>query len=239
MMVSKADILAEIRRTAIGDRPLGRLAFASETGIGDAQVARYWARWNDAVREAGFTPNELWQRVPDDEVLSSLASETRRLGRLPTIRELRVRHHEDDTVPSRHVFGRWPTREWPRRLSEWCASRPEFADVVAIVGAIPPAEEPAPTEPRSRPGHVVLGFVYLIKMGRHHKIGRSNAAGRRERELAIQLPERAQTVHVIQTDDPVGIEAYWHHRFRDRRGNGEWFALTSEDVAAFKRRKFM
>jgi hypothetical protein len=84
-----------------------------------------------------------------------------------------------------------------------------------------------------------LGYVYLLKSGRYHKVGRSNAVGRRERELAIQLPEKAKLVHSIKTDDPVGIEAYWHNRFGDRRKNGEWFELTAKDVAAFKRRKFM
>ena len=85
----------------------------------------------------------------------------------------------------------------------------------------------------------MVGYVYLIKSGRHHKVGRTNSVGRRERELEIQLPEKAATVHVIKTDDPVGIEGYWHQRFADRRRNGEWFELSREDVAAFKRRKFM
>jgi hypothetical protein len=53
-----------------------------------------------------------------------------------------------------------------------------------------------------------IGFVYLTRFGRHFKIGRTNAIGRRERELAIQLPEKSKTVHVIETDDPEGIEAY-------------------------------
>lgn len=84
-----------------------------------------------------------------------------------------------------------------------------------------------------------MGFVYLLKAGRFHKIGRTNAVGRQERELAIQLPERAKVVHSIKTDDPTGIEEYWHKRFNNRRKNGEWFELTLSDVAAFKRRKFM
>ena len=58
-------------------------------------------------------------------------------------------------------------------------------------------------------GEVATGFVYLTKFGRHFKIGRTNAVGRRERELAIQLPEKSRTVHVIETDDPDGIEAYY------------------------------
>lgn len=83
------------------------------------------------------------------------------------------------------------------------------------------------------------GFVYLMKSGHFYKVGRSNSAGRREYELAIQLPEKAITVHTIRTDDPVGIEEYWHKRFDSKRKNGEWFALEASDVAAFRRRKFM
>ena len=84
-----------------------------------------------------------------------------------------------------------------------------------------------------------VGFVYLMKSGRYYKIGRSNSSGRREYELAIQLPDRADKMHEIRTDDPVGIEAYRHNRFESKRKNGEWFDLTPPDIKTFRRRKFM
>lgn len=83
----------------------------------------------------------------------------------------------------------------------------------------------------------VTGFVYLMKSGRHYKIGRTNSMGRREWELGIKLPVPPKTIHRIESDDPVGVEAYWHRRFSEKRGEGEWFNLSPEDIKAFKRWK--
>ncbi len=129
-------------------------------------------------------------------------------------------------------------------LRNHCQADPEGnADVLAILDTLPgaaPAVKDDATDSETATADATMGYVYLIRSGRHYKIGRSNALGRRERELAIQLPERAKTVHVITTDDPVGIERYWHERFADRRvrKDAEWFSLTPEDVAMFRRRKF-
>lgn len=81
--------------------------------------------------------------------------------------------------------------------------------------------------------------VYLIKSAQHYKIGKANNFEQRLRQVNLELPEKAVEVHRIYTDDPLGIEGYWHKRFKAKRLNGEWFELTEEDVEVFKSRTRM
>ena len=151
-----------------------------------------------------------------------------------------MRRRSDPGFPSVGVYERLgPKTKLASRVAIFCESHPDFEDVLAIVGPLLESEEAGSEEKvkADEPGE--LGYVYLLKSGRHYKIGRTNSTGRREYELAIQLPEKAKTIHVISTDDPAGIESYWHKRFADRRKNGEWFELTAADISAFRRRKFM
>lgn len=69
----------------------------------------------------------------------------------------------------------------------------------------------------------------------NYKIGRTNEMGRRHHEITIQLPEGLELIHEIKTDDPSGVEAYWHRRFEQKHKNGEWFDLDSSDIRIFKR----
>jgi hypothetical protein len=236
--MTKQHILAEIKRTAAtnGGASLGRERFEKETGIKESSwLGRFWASWGDAVREAGLQVNAWNAAHPEEHLLASYATLIRELGRVPTTPNLRMKRLSDATFPNDKTFARFGDKlALLVRVRTFCESRPDFRDVLSILGT--------PTQRldsvRSR-AVVPAGFVYLTKFGRHFKIGRTNAVGRRERELAIQLPEKARTVHVIETDDPEGIEAYWHRRFAAKRGNGEWFALDNSDISAFKRRKFM
>src|SRR5438105_2883639 len=68
------------------------------------------------------------------------------------------------------------------------------------------SREKQPSDSRELDEEETVGFVYLLRSARYYKIGRSNSSGRREYELAIQLPEPVRLVHEIRTDDPVGIE---------------------------------
>jgi hypothetical protein len=244
-MVTRAQILAEIRRTARARpdgtlKPLGRRQFLTETGLRESDWAgRYWSRWSDAVREAGLTPNARNERTSKAVMLGKIAELTRELGKFPGQWDMRLRRQSDQSFPDVRVLARriGLKAQQAAALLAYCRATPEFADVIPLVESLAPT---APTDEDVQSDGEGFGFVYLMKSGRNYKIGRSNSVGRREYEVALQLPERVHRVHEIRTDDPAGIEAYWHNRFREKRGNGEWFKLDAEDVAAFKRRrKFM
>lgn len=240
--MKKADILQEIKRTAAanGNVPLGAMRFTSETGIKKTDwYGKFWARWGDALREAGFAPNEFQGSYDKNELLEIYAKLAQELGRLPVTGDLRLKTRTDSEFPSSSTFdNRFGTKsEIVGQLAEFCRGRDGYEDVVRMCETYTPPNKDMPDETEA--SEVNDGFVYLTKSGRFYKIGKTNAAGRRERELALQLPEKATTVHVIRTDDPTGIEAYWHKRFEAKWKNGEWFDLNAADVATFKRRKFM
>jgi hypothetical protein len=160
------------------------------------------------------------------------------LGKLPTNSDLVFKSHNDSSFPTEKVFRRFGGKaELIKKLGGFCKGHNEYDSVADLCAAYVPPEIDRTEETVDQSGQD--GFVYLIKSGRFYKIGKTNSAGRREYELAIQLPEKATTIHVIRTDDPNGIETYWHNRFADKRKNGEWFELSAADVAVFKRRKLM
>lgn len=96
--------------------------------------------------------------------------------------------------------------------------------------------KPIDDRPESVAENAAYGFVYLVRGHRgEYKIGRTNLVDRRLSELGATYPVEQTLVHEIKTDDPVGVERYWHNRLAEKRMRGEWFKLTVADVKAFKR----
>lgn len=239
--MDKQFILNEIKRTAKenSETPLGIERFYAETGIRRTDwFGKYWARWGDALLEAGYNPNTMQGAYEDERVIEELVTLIGELGRFPSPGDIRLKARRTEGFPSHNVFSRVGKKaELVAKAIEFCTRKGGLEDVLEICRAVsvPQNQDPEYT-PSALPE---LGFVYLMKSGKYYKIGRTTALGRREYELGIQLPDKIATIHTIKTDDPSGIEAYWHKRFQDRRKNGEWFELTTDDVTAFKRRKFM
>jgi hypothetical protein len=102
--MDKQHIIDEIRRTAAqnGGAPLGARRFELETGIRKADWwAKYWTRWGDALKEAGFTPNELQGAFEDTHLLDKLAELALTLKKIPTVAEVRLARARDPTSPTR------------------------------------------------------------------------------------------------------------------------------------------
>jgi hypothetical protein len=243
-MISEASlkdyIISEIRRLAANNgQPPGQTLFARDTGIADHQWrGKYWARWGDALIEAGFEPNKWTGRLDSEEVLTGIIAACRHYGRVPTRDEIEIYRKSEPSIPSEQAIKRHFGRKADLivALAQRAAADKTYADIAMI---LPVNQQPSSSlSKQASPPKTEEGFVYLIKSGDFYKVGRSDDLERRVKEIRIAMPDKATLVHSIRTDDPAGIEAYWHRRFADKRANGEWFKLHSVDVSAFKRRKY-
>jgi Meiotically up-regulated gene 113 len=101
-------------------------------------------------------------------------------------------------------------------LRGWPAEREDYNDVVILLPDTPTERDGKLARVREQPE----GHVYLIQYGKYYRVGRSDELERRVKEIRIALPDAATLVHAIRTDDPTGIEVYWHRRFAHRRAHG-------------------
>jgi len=235
-------ILNEIRRLAKanGGKPVGREVFRQETGIRHHQwLGVYWPSWSAAVSEAGFQPNTMDAAFDKDFLLQNLATAIRDLRKFPTAAELGLYGRGRDGFPLAKAFQRHfkNKNQMANALSDYCERTGNLSDVLEICRPHVQAKEKERSEKIGK--LTIKGHVYLMRSGKYFKIGKSNHVGRREYQIGLLLPQPVNTVHSIATDDPDGIEAYWHNRFKTKRAEGEWFSLGQDDIRAFKARRFM
>jgi hypothetical protein len=237
--MTREEILAEIQRTAEenGGVPLGRDRFEVATGIKQHELYRYWPRFGDAVREAGFEPNFFNAAYSEEYLIDQVIALIRELGKFPTRPEMAVKRHSDLQFPNESVFRRFGTKAGlAAKVLQHCEGKPELTDIAEICRPFAESQIPRSAREDSERRDSPYGFVYLIKgHPGEFKIGHTNLVDRRVSELGATFPIEQELVHTIKTDDPAGVEAYWHKRFESKRMKGEWFRLKPDDVRAFKR----
>ena len=235
---SKEKIVAEYNRLVRerGGRLIGERIFTRETGLSRHYwQGGLWRSWSAFQADAGHEPNSATGKTSDDILLRRFAELALERNEIPSEADLMLKRKEDPSFPAKATYRRWGSRDaLLSKVAEYCEREGQFATVLGLLRQ----GVSSGLDRRIEAGRIA-GFVYLLRSGKNYKLGRTNAVGRRLRELAIQLPQKPDTVHVIETDDPEGIEQYWHRRFAGKRQGGEWFALDAVDLAAFKRRKFM
>jgi hypothetical protein len=252
--MDKQRILLEIRRTAEanGGVPLGAARFFKETGIKDSDWrGKIWARWGDAIRDAGFQPNQLRTAYNEELLIEKFIGLARDLGHFPVGTEVKMKARNDDSFPWHNAFARLGSKQqFAAKILDYCKGRAGYEDMMALCAPIvtrPAAHQQSEDSidglATDSTASTKEGFVYmgLLKLGREkrYKIGKTVLVERRTDQISLQLPEDLELVHAIRTDDAYGIEIYWHRRFAAKNTKGEWFSLSRQDVEAFKRRKFM
>ena len=172
--MDKQYILEEIKRTARenGGLPLGSQSFQTHTGIKayDWQ-GKYWVRWSEALKEAGFAPNTFNVAYPDNVLLEKLCELIRELGHYPVRGELKIKANHDKTFPSHNTFDRLGNkRTIVSKIVAYCQQR-NMEDIIKLC----PIPEPEKVQVKTEGGGIeAIGSVYLIKTGKYYKIGRTN-----------------------------------------------------------------
>jgi hypothetical protein len=135
--MNKSFILEEIKRTAEanGGVPLGLRKFEQETGIKKSEwLAKIWPRWSDALREAGFKPNQLTGAYDKTELLQKYAGLAKELGRLPSSNDLRFKTRNEKEFPSQSTFeNRFGLmRELVKQIGDYCRGQNGYEAVVQL-----------------------------------------------------------------------------------------------------------
>ena len=192
---------------------------------GTAEKAFGEQAYSKIQKAAGDVPNEFGSEGRTEQEFFEIYGEAVRSNVLrgkghPT--KAQWKHEEQKPTVDGYCYKfecNWS--DMPAKFCEWAPDNEQWADVVsALAGAIP-------TERKPETDRVDRGYVYLMKMKQYYTIGKSDHTGRRQYEHERKLPEKPELIHEIETDDPFGVEAYWHNRFTDKRTetDGSWYKL--------------
>lgn len=130
-------IIREIKRVAKknGGQPPGVHLFQRETEIAEhVWRGKFWARWTDALAEAGFAPNSFQQKMDSNLLLRKVAEASRHYGRLPTTAEMMLYRQIDPDFPTPKTVGlHYPKSELQEALRSWVARHSDYTDLLTIL----------------------------------------------------------------------------------------------------------
>lgn len=79
------------------------------------------------------------------------------------------------------------------------------------------------------------GFVYLIQSPTgYYKIGKTVNPNNRMKTFSVKLPFEVEYVCLFEVEDMSAMERFFHDMFSSRHVNGEWYALSTDDVEQMK-----
>lgn len=134
-MLTKQDIIIAIQKSAKenGGTPLGMARFEQETGIKVYNWKKYWAKFGDAQKEAGFEPNQLQSGYTDEFVIEKVISVIRKLAKFPTFDELAVEKNNDSEFPNRKVFTKFGSKQnLVLKVIEYCKGKNGYEDIIKL-----------------------------------------------------------------------------------------------------------
>ena len=138
--------------------------FFQETGINYHEwIGKIWARWGDALREAGFEPNKLQTAYNDDILIEKFIGLARELRPFPVYAEIRMKARNEDGFPAHNTFARLGSKEQlVAKILAYCKNRAGYEDVIALCSPIAEYEQSQSTgSPVSPATATKEGYVYL------------------------------------------------------------------------------
>lgn len=78
------------------------------------------------------------------------------------------------------------------------------------------------------------GFIYLVKLDKHYKIGKSVLPEQRLKEFTL-LPFPLEEICIELVEDYEQVERELHEQFKQKRVRGEWFELNQDDIEIIKK----
>jgi len=235
MKYTREEVIEEYKRlkAKLGKAPNSRTFYAeSPVSENDCVLAFGSKPYSKLQKAAGDKPNRFSQPGRSkDEFFEKFGAVVRELQCIPVSADWKHRGFKPVLNSYRRKLGVTWT-QMPQAFVEWALLKPEWADVVKLCKKAGSSEEFEKSTVSER-----VGYVYLMKSGKLHKIGKSKSPARREYDVGLKVADDIKTIHKIKTDDSAGVEAYWHRRFKEKRKKGEFFDLSSEDIRAFKRWK--